>query len=266
MGAKSFSGLKPPQLYFNLSSEDRDSAIFFLLESILKSRDQHKFLTVGKNSDEDVNIYLAHLLFAMSLPEYHDMADPFLSHNTQEVFEWVRETDDPTLRYFIFKVNADHLLTQSTIFNPDSFLAKRFSLKQPKEDKSEDRLAAILYYNQAARCHEGMNNKKTGIGIVLEKLGAQFDAYKNILSGMKDDYFRLIDCFREQSFGYFVKSVNQYERKHLKDIKVEFFLDAYATWLKNKTPEMRERVLRLVEEIKSLDSGFVFDESKLKIN
>ena len=117
MEGKKESGAGNSYLYFSLSNEDRESAIYFLLESILKAKDQSRGLTRTLAFDEDVNIYLAHLLFAISIPEYHDMADPFLSTNTQEVFEWVRETEDPMLRYFIFKVNADHLLVQSSIFN-----------------------------------------------------------------------------------------------------------------------------------------------------
>ena len=118
MNEKKYQEQEVPQLYFSLSTEERESAIYFLLESILKAKDQSLGLVRTLSFDEDVNIYLAHLLFAVSLPEYQEMAAPFLSKNTEEIFEWIRETEDPMLRYFIFKVNADHLLIQSTIFNP----------------------------------------------------------------------------------------------------------------------------------------------------
>ena len=122
--------VKIPYLYFNFSNEERESAIHYLLECILKARDKGRGLQKVRGFDEDVNIYLAHLLFAITLPEYHDMADPFLSARPEQVFEWVRDTEDPMLRYFIFKVNADNLLVQSTVFNPDSELAKRFPFKK----------------------------------------------------------------------------------------------------------------------------------------
>ena len=87
MNEKKEQDPKAPYLYFSLSSEDRESAIYFLLESILKAKDQSHNLTRTLSFDEDVNIYLAHLLFAVSLPDYHDMADPFLSKNPEEVFQ-----------------------------------------------------------------------------------------------------------------------------------------------------------------------------------
>jgi hypothetical protein len=235
------------------------------LESILKAKDQsNSGLTRALSFDEDVNIYLAHLLFAISLPEYHDMADPFLSANTNEVFEWIRETDDPMLRYFIFKVNADHLLVQSTIFNPDPKWAKRFSPKKDVPDeKSEERLSAILYYNQASRCHAGVYDKKTGVGEVLGKIAGQFDTYRHILANVKEDYFKFIECFREQAFQHFLVKLNSYEKDHLRDIKMEQFLEAYQGWLSTKAPELKNKILPLVRELSQLDPQFRFDITKL---
>ncbi|OGX13962.1 MAG: hypothetical protein A2351_05430 [Omnitrophica bacterium RIFOXYB12_FULL_50_7] len=264
MNEKKEQDTQVPYLYFNLSSEDRESAIYFLLESILKAKDQSHGLTRTLSFDEDVNIYLAHLLFAVSLPEYHDMADPFLSANTREVFEWVRETNDPMLRYFIFKVNADHVLVQSTIFNPDPHLAKRFALKKDAfDEKNEERLAAILYYNQASRCHAGVYEKKTGVGEVLGKIASQFDVYRHILTGVKEDYFKFIECFREQAFQHFLMKLSCYEKDHLLEIKMEQFLEAYQGWLSMKTSDLKNKVLRLAQELRQLDPQFRFDVTKL---
>ncbi|MFH0986375.1 MAG: hypothetical protein V1882_12745 [Candidatus Omnitrophota bacterium] len=264
MSEKRGQDSKTPYLYFGLSNEDRESAIYFLLESILKSKDQTSGLVRTPSYDEDVNIYLAHLLFAVSLPEYHDMADPFLSSNANEVFEWVRETDDPMLRYFIFKVNADHLLVQSTIFNPDPQLAKRFSAKKDiSGEKSDERLSAIFYYNQASRSHAGVYDKKTGVGEVLGKIAGQFDVYQRILVGVKEDYFKFIDCFREQAFRHFLVKLGDYEKDHLRDIKMEQFLETYQGWLSTKAPALKSKLLHLVQELGQLDPQFRFDIGKL---
>jgi len=266
MNERKEQGPKAPYLYFGLSGEDRESAIYFLLESILKAKDQSHDLTRTLSFDEDVNIYLAHLLFAVSLPEYHDMADPFLSTDAHEIFEWIRETDDPMLRYFIFKVNADHLLVQSTIFNPDPKMANRFLLKKGVQDeKSEERLSAIFYYNQASRCHAGVYDKKTGVGEVLGKIAGQFDVYRHILADVKEDYFKFIECFRDQAFQHFLVKLNSYEKDHLRDIKMEQFLEAYQGWLSTKAPELKNKILQLVQELSQLDPQFRFDVAKLNL-
>lgn len=253
-----------PQLYFSISTEERESAIHFLLESILKAKDQSHGLVRTLSFDEDVNIYLAHLLFAVSLPEYQDMAAPFLSKSPEEIFEWVRETEDSMLRYFIFKVNADHLLVQSTIFSQEFPLARRFSVhKNEKNEKTEERLAAILYYNQAAHCHAGVYDKKTGVGEVLGKIAGQFDVYKQVLMNVKEDYLKFIDCFREQAFQHFVVKLNGYEKNHLRDAKMEQFLEVYQRWLTTKDSGLKDQVLQLTRELSRLDPQFRFDVSKL---
>ena len=256
--------LKIPYLYFNLSNEERESAIYFLLESILKARDRGRGLPKSKGFDEDVNIYLAHLLFAITLPEYHDMADSFLSPKPEQVFEWVRDTEDPMLRYFIFKVNADNLLVQSTVFNPDPELAKRFSIKKDKREVADEgSMAAVLYYNHASRCHEGLHEKKTGVGEVLEKIAGNFDLYRKILADVRPDYFKLIDCFREQAFQNFYVKLDGYERQHQKEIKMEHFLEAYQRWLLQRDPGQKNKVLSLARELQKLDPEFRFDVTKL---
>lgn len=251
-------------LYFQLSNEERESAIYFLLESILKVREEVNSLAPMSSFDEDVNIYLAHLLFAMSLPDYHEMADPFISTNPQEVFEWVRQTEDPMLRYFIFKVNADNLLIQSTIFNPNPGETKRSWIKRDKkEEKNEDRLAAILYYNHAARSHKGIYDKRTGVGEVLGKIAGNLDLYRHILVHVREDYFKFIDCFREQAFQHFLVKLGVYEKEHRREIKMEQFLEAYQGWLQTKYPGSKNRVLQLAQELKQLDPQFNFDVNKL---
>ena len=266
MNEKNGNAVQAPFLYYNLSSEEKESAIYFLLESILKVREQQGHgLIPMKSFDEDVNIYLAHLLFAMSLPEYHEMANPFISANPQEVFEWVRQTEDPMLRYFIFKVNADHLLVQTTIFNTDPERARRFSLKRKDKnnDKNEERLAAILYYNHASRCHKGIYDKKTGVGEVLEKIAGQFDFYQQILFDVKEDYFKFIECFREQGFQQFVNKLNGFEKEFQRERKLEQFLEAYQQWRTQKDLEAKKKVLQLVQDLSRLDPQFQFDVNKL---
>ena len=94
-------------IYFDMTANERDSALRFLLASIIKTKEEHPQLVRQAAMDEDVNVYLAHLMFAIALPEYHEMADPYLSKHSSDIMEWVKGTEDRTIRYFIYKVNAD---------------------------------------------------------------------------------------------------------------------------------------------------------------
>jgi len=247
-------------LFFQLTNDERESAIYYLLEAILKARDSEPDLNLPGYFDEDVNVYLAHLLFAMSLPEYHDMADPFLSDEPKEIVEWVRQTEDPMLKYFIYKVNADNMLVRSTIFSEKPPEIKRVVFR--KHGNGEGRLA-VAYYDHAARCHKGIYQKRTGVGEVLDKISDRFEVYQKILFRIKNDYFRFIDCFRDQAFQHFFLKMRQYERHVRKDIVLDQFLAAYHQWLVSRQPEVRGRVVSLVNELKAIDPGFCFDLTRL---
>lgn len=247
-------------LYFQLNNEERESAVYFLLEAILKVRDSDPELAHGNFFDEDVNIYLAHLLFAMSLPEYHDMADPFLSNDPNEVLGWARETDDPMLRYFIYKVNADNMLIHSTIFSEKLPDMKRAIFR--RQENGVNRLA-VAYYDQAARCHQGIYHKKTGVGEVLSKISDHFELYQKLLFRVRNDYFKFINCFRDEAFRHFFMKLGHYEKQCRKDIVMDQFLESYQKWLVSKNPDLRNKIAGLARDLASIDPQFCFDVTKL---
>ena len=139
--------MKDNCLFFDISRQERDSAIRYLLGAILNCRRESKFPSNYYVFDEDVNVYLAHLLFAVSLPDYHDMAEPYLSMETSNIIQWVKGTEDRTIRYFIFKVNADHILLHTAVFDD---LAGDNKQKFFKRSSQHYRELAQLYYDQAA--------------------------------------------------------------------------------------------------------------------
>jgi len=98
---------------------------------------------------------------------------------------------------------------------------------------------------------------------VLGKIANQFDVYRNVLSSVKDDYFKFIECFREQAFQHFLLKLSGYEKEHLKDIKMEKFLEVYQHWLTTKAPELKSRIVQLTQELSQLDPEFRFDITKL---
>ena len=248
--------MKENCLYFDISKQERESAIRYLLGSIIKSRRDCNFPSNSYTFDEDVNVYLAHLLFAVSLPEYHEMAEPYLSMDTSDIIKWVRATDDRTIRYFIFKVNADHILIHTAIFDD---LAQKSKNKFFKKSTKHYRELAQLYYDQAAIYHSRIYRKKTGVGEVLEKLSRYFDAYQGLLKYVRREYLGFVTSFRDQAFSHFMSEVKNYETEFQKKNRMDEFLELYAQWLESKNPHLKQRIDFLIRELKQLDPHFNFD-------
>jgi len=243
-------------LYFDMTKRERDSAIRYILGSIIRGRSEGGFPSNHYTFDEDVNVYLAHLLFAVSLPQYHEMSEAYLSMDTNEVMRWVRATEDRTIRYFIFKVNADHILIHTAIFDD---LLKRPQRNIFKRSKKHYRELAKLYYDQAANYHRRIYRKRTGVGEVLEKLSHYFENYQKLLKYVRKEYFHFISNFRDQVFRGFAHEMQTYEKDVLKKQKMDEFLDLYGQWLQSKDPELAKKITNLASDLKDLDPQFQFD-------
>ncbi len=243
------------QLYFDMTKQERDSAIRYLLGSILKCRDNFNMPSNQFVEDEDVNVYLAHLLFAISLPEYHDMAEPYLSDNSSEIMQWINDADDQTVCYFIFKVNADHILIHSAIFDDLNQNGERKVFKRSKKYFLE---LAKLYYGQAATYHKRIYRRKTGVGEVLDKMSNHFDAYEDLLKHVKREYFHFLNNYRDQAFQSFMTQMSTYEVEKRKKDYMDYFLELYGRWLENKDENLKTEIEKIAAELKKLDPSFNF--------
>jgi hypothetical protein len=257
-GSKSVENkeIRDNRLYFDISKQERDSAIRYLLSSIIKSRKDTNFPSNSITFDEDVNVYLAHLLFAVSLPEYHEMAEPYLSLETSDILKWVKNTEDRTIRYFIFKVNADHIMIHTAIFDDLLQRHKHHFFKRSAKHYKE---LAQLYYDQAAIYHNRIYRKKTGVGEVLEKLSNYYDSYQGLLKHVRREYFNFVNGFRDQAFNQFMDQVRGYEHESKSKSKMDQFLDLYGRWLQTKDPSLEPHIYMLSRDLHALDPEFHFD-------
>ena len=248
-------------LYFDISKQERDSAIRYLLGIIVNTRRDSNFPSNHQTYDEDVNVYLAHLLFAIALPEYHEMAKPYLSLDSSQVLKWVRSTEDRTVRYFIFKVNADHILTHTSIFQDlEHSPGRRSFFERPLKHFQE---LAKLYYDQATAYHKRIYRKQTGVGDVLQKIAGYYESYEGLLKRVRKEYFGFVNGFRDQAFRHFVSHLNTYERDVRRKQSMDQFLDFYGRWLADKNPRWLPPLFEVVKELRLLDPQFEFDERKL---
>ena len=244
---------KTPHLFFDVDKQERDSAIRLLLGTILRSRIDLGVNRSIEECDEDVNVYLAHLLFAITLPEYHELAEPYLSTESGDVLRWVKATEDRTIRYFIFKVNADHLLVHLAIFDDLGERPWRGIFRRSKKHFAE---LAKLYYEQASNYHARIYRKRTGVGDVLEKLARHFNLYSEVLRTVRRDYLHFVTRFRDEAFDRFLTELNRFEWESAKKQKMDHFLDLYSQWLKTKDPQLESQVQHTLQEIRKFDPDF----------
>lgn len=250
-------------VYYDITKRDKDAAIRYLISCIVQARQACGFPSNTYEFDEDVNVYLAHLLFAVSLPEYYDITDSYLAEGSSGLMQMVQETEDPVVKYYIYKVNADHLLVHTTIFDDLSAGHRhRFFKSSPKYYRE----LAKLYYEQATILHQKIYRQKTGVKEVLGKIARHFKDYQNLLRLVRAQYFGYFDKFRERAFKGLAQEINRYEQRFQLERKMDEFLDHYGEWLKSRRRSGTDELIRLTEEIKTLDPDFQCDIFETPLN
>jgi hypothetical protein len=205
--------------------------------------------------DEDVNVYLAHLLHSFINPEYVEQSKKFLSKYDTDVFRRLSNSTDSRLKYLIYKTNADFLLVSIGIFdNPAAGIASR---KQPTEEAYIGR--GKTYYHFAYSYAQQVHRRNQGVADVLEKLSVGFEKYIKILSHMRGEYLDLMTRLSAGEVYHLERSVDEDQQRELLRLKQDELLELYSAWKTRPTPETEQNLERIVSEIRQLNPSFKFD-------
>src|SRR5437016_2825464 len=214
-----------PRHYVDLKETDRNlqPTYYFMINCLLYSRMETGLVSNQDFYDEDVNVYLAHLLHSFINPEYVEQSKRFLSKYDTDVFRRLANSADARLKYQIYKTNADFLLVSIGIFdNPNAAESHRAKM-QPSEEAYIGR--GKTYYHFAYSYSQQMHRKNAGISEVLEKLSVGFEKYIRILSHMRGEYLDLMKRFSQGEVYHLERSINEESQKELLRLKQDELLE-----------------------------------------
>jgi hypothetical protein len=248
-----------PRTYVDLKEAGGRSepTYYFMINCLLYSRMETGLVSNQDFYDEDVNVYLAHLLHSFLNPEYVEQSKKYLSKYDADVFRRLQTSTDARLKYAIYKTNADFLLVSIGIFdNPMGSDQNSDSLK-PAEEAYVGR--AKTYYHFAYSYSQQIHRRNSAISEVLEKLSVGFEKYLKILSHMRGEYFDLSRRFSQGEVFHLERTVNEAGKQELIKAKQDQLLELYSAWRKNPTSELEEDLERIAAEIRELNPNFNFE-------
>ena len=251
-----------PRNYVDLkdSSRDLQPTYYFMVNCLLYSRMETGLVSNQDFYDEDVNVYLAHLLHSFINPEYVEQSRKFLSKYDIDVFRRLSSSTDSRLKYQIYKTNADFLLVSIGIFDNPAAAEGHRAKMQPSEVAYIGR--GKTYYHFAYSYSQQMHRKNAGISEVLEKLSVGFEKYIRILSHMRGEYLDLLKRFSQGEVYHLERSINERSQQELLRLKQDELLELYSAWKTEPTAEREESLVRVVGEIKQINPDFKFDLPK----
>src|SRR5206468_4153799 len=139
-----------------------------MINCLLYSRMETGLVSNHDFYDEDVNVYLAHLLHSFVNPEYVEQSRRFLSKYDTDVFRRLAQSTDARLKYQIYKTNADFLLVSIGIFDNPAAGAASPRRQQPAEEAYIGR--GKTYYHFAYSYSQQMHRRSEGVSLGLERV------------------------------------------------------------------------------------------------
>ncbi len=254
--------------YVEIESSTRElrPTYYFMVKCLLYSRMETGLLSNRDYYDEDVNVYIAHLLNSFINPSYIERASRYLSKYDTEVFSRLANSKDARLKYTLYKTNADFLLISLGIFdNPNAtdpvnqslVVSEKNRIFQPSEEAYIGR--GKTYYRFAYTYSQQIHSPQAAITEVLEKLSIGFEKYLRILAHMRGEYLNLMERLSRGEVYHLERKVNEAQQKEALRQKQDQFLDLYSQWMKTGDPETRQRIEKIVEEIRAIDPEFRFE-------
>lgn len=256
-------------LFTDLTDDARTvkPSYYFMMRSLLHSRIDTGLPSSADGEEEDVNVYLAHLLQAFGDPAYLEGSRPYLHRYDHEVFDRLSHSIDARLKYKIYKTNADFLLISIGIFdNPSHTLlgkihgpvAAQRNAFEPTEEATLGR--GRTYYQFAYEYSQLVNRQHPAVTEVLEKLSRGFDRYAQILAHLRGEYLDLVHQFSQGEIYHLERSVNREQLAETLRKRQDGFLDAYAAWRRSGSDEDRKTLGTAAQALRELDPEFRFDQ------
>src|SRR5262247_4452808 len=251
-----------PRHYIDLKESSRSiqPTYYFMINCLLYSRMETGLVSNQDFYDEDVNVYLAHLLHSFINPEYVEQSKKFLSKYDTDVFRRLANSADARLKYQIYKTNADFLLVSIGIFDNPAAAEGHRAKMQPSEEAYIGR--GKTYYHFAYSYSQQMHRKNAGVSEVLEKLSVGFEKYIRILSHMRGEYLDLLKRFSQGEVYHLERSIDADSQKELLRVKQDELLELYSAWKTEPTAEREENLVRVVSEIRQINPDFKFELPK----
>ena len=219
-----------PRHYVDLKETSRDlqPTYYFMINCLLYSRMETGLVSNQDFYDEDVNVYLAHLLHSFINPEYVEQSKKFLSKYDTDVFRRLSNSTDARLKYSDlqdqrrFPAGLDRDLRQ-----PDDPGGERSGISRAKRRTSAAaRPTTTSPTRTASRC----TGRTPGVSEVLEKLSVGFEKYIRILSHMRGEYLDLVQRLSSGEVYHLERSIDEHSQQELLRVKQDELLELYSAW------------------------------------
>lgn len=237
---------------------DVQTSYFFMLNCLLHSRVHTGIESNSEFYDEDVNVYLAHLLNSHIDPKHLERASEYVATDEAHLHRLLDEARDDRDRYMIYRATADYLLMGASVFDmfEDRHLVRHAEFHVPSTFYVR---RASAYYGIASSYATKLRRGRCAIAATLAKLSEGIDSYVRILSYMRGEYLDFIRRYSPGELFHLERSIEQIEHDLALDKMRDEFLDVYNEWRRTGVEELREKLMEKARLLEKHDPSFHFN-------
>ena len=236
---------------------DVQTSYFFMLNCLLHSRVHTGIESNSVVHDEDVNVYLAHLLNAHIDPLYIERAAHYVATDDAALCRMVEGSADLRHRYMVYKSTADFLLMSVAVF--DLFEARRPNRISAFHTPTEVYIGrAASYYAVASSMAAKLEGGACAISATLRKLSDGIENYVRILSYMRGQYLGFIHRYSSGELFHLDRTIEEIRKQEAIELLRDEFLDIYHAWLKTRLPDLADRLREQAGRLREIDPTFEF--------
>ncbi len=245
------------------SSGDADSSVSYMIRGLLASRVEAGLSDDDGPPEEDVNVYITHLLCDFLRPAYHERTTQYVSCFDTSVFEQVRHTTNTRFKYTVYRTNADHILMMMGLFQ-NAEGGKPLSVPEPLRIDDDTHLGrGKTYYDFAFTYSRSLFGRTSAITGVLGKLSAGFERYVRLLAHMRVEYMNLIERMGAGELYHLQREVCGADvdgsTSSALDALRNDFIDHYRAWQYDPSLENLAALRDAARRLQAADPDFRFE-------
>jgi hypothetical protein len=248
-----------PYFDMGIPGGGQGSVHYFVLNSLLRSRIDCGFESNTVHYDEDVNVYLVHLLTELvRSPGAPLPADP----RDIDVFHRVRDSQNPRFKGEVYRSSADQLLISTGIFTETPYIAREG--RRVFDSSAQTRIGrGKAYYHFASMFHGQARSGSSALSRILDRLSTDFERYVEVLFHMRGEYMNLYEQLRTEAIASLqdsaASSLDEADQRSELERLRDDFLDAYWAWHQRPSEAHRAAVLEAGERLRAYDPLFHFE-------
>jgi hypothetical protein len=205
-------------------------------------------------------MYIASLLGSVATESRLILNKPYLSSYDFIIRSYIETHPGTRCEYQVYKDNADFGLIYNSFFSGYEHEGSYF--QRVLSDRDENPRIAF-YYKLAASALVHLRGVNNALVHVLYEIGKHIREIAAIIRKVAGDYFDIIGRLSEGSLFHLQKELDQAMQKSEYMKKLDEFLKLLSEYKAKALPELKEKIVGLVSDLKILSPRFSFDATIL---